>query len=66
MQLLRCRDDTGRVKMLETIAQTITMPIAPFIKARHAVTFPCRQMRTTKPLRITLFTHTFLRNARMS
>jgi hypothetical protein len=37
--LFRCRHDTGRLKMLETIAQTVDVPIASFMKARHAVTF---------------------------
>lgn len=38
-QLFRFRHDTGRLKMLETIAQAIDVPIAPFMKTRHAVTF---------------------------
>jgi uncharacterized protein YacL (UPF0231 family) len=41
--LLRCRDDTAGLKMLETIAETVDVSIAPLMKAGHAVTFSLQQ-----------------------
>jgi len=50
-QLLRRLDDTATLKMLETIAETVDVSIAPFMKAGHAVTFSLNEDDVSLSLR---------------